>query len=350
MQGTQEIQVCEVKRQGTAGEHSPLLDTIETTVRKDPLQSLAERKREAGKVAKQLERLGFENKGRKIGQCSQGIYRRSFSCGHESQTRHGERGIFYRCKDKFCPVCNHARSLKLAGKFGRALETYVSVHGLYASHVVLTYKNMDALPDLSKLKRDLKNMFRPDGAKSRREFWKRYGYHGMLVNFEVTVSKDGRFHPHFHILLITERPIELIETGEFAGNWQNWVNQELSDMWLKITKDSYIVQGKSFEFSQMFEMVKYLTKGVNMIPDTQLSELVEWSDGKRFLSLHGKLHKNEELKHLFEEQESEEQECCPECGCNEFTDIPMRFDVRTGRYVDSEDWYDRPLIFPLSPS
>ena len=212
---------------------------------------------------------------------------------------------------------------------------------LYAYHLVLTFANVDSLPDYGNLKRSVKTLFRIDekSSKARRKFWERYGYHGALVNFEVTVAEDGKFHPHFHVLLLTERPIELIETGEHAGEFQNSVNQELSDMWLKITKDSYIVKGKSFEFSQIFELVKYLTKGVNMIPDAQLSELVEWSKGKRFLSMLGKLYDNPELKQLCEEQESEEPECCPECGCNEFVDIPMRFDVRTGRYVDSEDWY-----------
>jgi hypothetical protein len=227
--------------------------------------------------------------------------------------------------------------VKLAGTLGTALESYVSERGLYAYHFVVTLANTESLPDYEKIRKQARRLL-DSGSKMRKAFWDRYGYHGAVLNFEVTVGKDGRFHPHFHILLLTERPIELIETGDHAGEFQNSVNQELSDMWQKITKDSYIVKGKSFEFSQMFEMVKYLTKGVDMMPDEQLSELVDWSNGKRFISLLGKLYSNAELKQLLEDQDSSEPETCPDCGCNEFMDIPMRFDSQKGRYVDDECW------------
>lgn len=341
MQDREFSECCEVKTGGMGKGAFPLLDTLETTVRKTPIEGASERKRNGRKVAKQLRTLGFENRSRKIDQCCQMIFRRSFSCGHESHTRHGQGERFYRCKDKFCPNCNHVRSVKLAGSLGTALETYASQNGLHASHLVLTYANTDSLPDYSKIRKQARRLFdvSEKASKARKRFWARYGYHGAVLNFEVTVSKDGKFHPHFHVLLFTERPIELIETGEHTGEFQNSVNQELSDMWLQITEDSYIVKGKSFEFSGMFEMVKYLTKGVDMIPDRQLEELVDWSNGKRFISLLGKLYSNPELKQLIEDQDSGEPETCSECGCNEFVDIPMRFDVLIGRYVDDEYWH-----------
>ena len=77
MQGTQEIQVCEVKRQGTAGEHSLLLDIVESSVGKcekqgddSALDSYADRKRLGLKVAKQLENIGLHERARKIRQLS----------------------------------------------------------------------------------------------------------------------------------------------------------------------------------------------------------------------------------------------------------------------------------------
>lgn len=315
----------------------PLLDTLETSVQKSAVDETARRKRQSLKVAKQLRSIGYEARAMKIEQCSQMIYRRSFSCGHDSYVRHGGAGIFFRCKDKFCPRCNHVRSVTLARGLGRALEAYVHRKGLYAYHLVLTYRNMSELPDYQKIRREVKRLF-DSKAKYRSKFWDRYGYHGALVNFEVTVSEQGEYHPHFHILLLTEKPIELIETGKHAGEFQNRVNQEISDMWLRITKDSFVVKGKSFDFSDMFEMVKYLTKGVDMIPDEQLAELVAWSNGKRFISLIGELHNNDLLKHLSEDQDCEDPEMCPDCGCNEFVDIPLRFDVLTGRYIEDEFW------------
>ena len=338
MKYKQEKQVCEVKRQGTSGACSSLLDTLETSVSKDRTAEESKRKREAEKVAIALENAGLHERARNIRQCSQSYFRRSYSCGHESQTRQGTGWLFFRCKDKLCPNCNHVRSLKLSKQLAPALEALASAKGLYVCHLTLTYLNTDYLPSYKTMCGQVKRLLNSK-SKARKAFWDRYGYFGAVRNFEVTIAKDGRFHPHFHILLFTERPIELIETGEHAGNWQNSVNQELSDLWLEITKDSPIVQGKSFGFKGMFEMVKYLTKGVPSMPSTQLSELVEWSNGKRFFELLGGLRANEELKQLLEEQESDDPECCPECGCNEFVDILMRFDARARRYVESEDWY-----------
>lgn len=308
-----------------------LLDNIETTVA-NTTPCFQDRKRSAVDMSKRFKRIGLENKGRKIGQCSDLVVKRSFSCGHASVVRQTGNALAYRCKQKLCPICDHARSVKLSNRLGNALASYVKQKGLYTYHLVLTFRNSDQLPDYARIRKLARRLF-DRKAKGRRDFWNRYGYHGALMNFETTVDKQGRYHPHFHILLITERPIELIETGEHEGEFQNRVNQEVSDLWHKITGDSYIVKGKAFEFSGMFEMVKYMTKGVKDIPDSQLYDLVKWSEGKRFLSLIGKLYANEELQELIaNEGEQHDQETCPECGCNEYVDIPLLYDWKTSQY------------------
>lgn len=351
MKNTQSAIQCEVKTNGTAkgdGHFLPLLDTLEITVDKGPIEDHARRKRRGLEVAKQLENAGFYERARKIRQCCQMSFLRRYSCGHESQTRQGQGTLFFRCKDKLCPNCNHVRSVKLSKRLGPALEAYAKLKGLHVYHLTLTFVNTWSLPDYKKIRTQAKRLFDSESI-ARKAFWDRYGYHGAVMNFEVTIAEDGRFHPHFHILLFTEHPIELIETGKHAGDWQNRVNQELSDLWLKITKDSPILKGRSFEFSGMFEMVKYLTKGVYAMPDEQFAELAEWSNGKRFISLLGELYNSDELKKLIEEQDIDDSECCPECGCNEFIDVPVRFDLCTGRYVESYGWITT-LKLPLSPS
>jgi plasmid rolling circle replication initiator protein Rep len=360
MKGTQEIQDCEVQRKGTGGGDeldSYLLDIIQTSVGNcekqgddSALDSYADRKRLGLKIAKQLEKLGFHERARKIRQCSQMFYERSYSCGHKSIARRGQGKLCYRCGDKLCPICIHVRSVKLAKGLGSALESLSKSKGLYVHHLTLTLANTWTLPDYAALRKMAKRLLDSE-SKARRAVWERYGYYGALMSFEVPPSKriKGMWNPHFHILLFTERPIELIETGEHAGNWQNSVNQELSDLWQKITKDSYIVQGKSFDVSRIFEVVKYFTKVADM-NDEQLAEIVKWSHGKRFLSRLGALHGNDELAELMDAQDTGEPECCPECGCNEYVDVPVVFDPRLCRYVREQDWYDRPLILPLSPS
>ena len=148
-------------------------------------------------------------------------------------------------------------------------------------------------------------------------------------------------HPH-GCLMILPKPEWDVFYAIVAG-------LPMSDLWLKITKDSPILLGKSFDVSRIFEVVKYFTKVADM-NDEQLAEIVKWSHGKRFLSRLGALHDNDELAELMDAQDTGEPECCPECGCNEYVDVPVVFDPRLCRYVREQDWYDRPLILPLSPS
>ena len=317
----------------------PLLDNLETTDRK-PEERFTDRKAHAVAIADRFQRLGLENKGRKIGQCSSMIVKRKFTCGHSSLVRDTGTAHAYRCKDKFCPICSHARSVKLSNNLGHALASYAKIHGLHTYHLVLTFRNSKGLPDYKRIRRQARRLFDLQ-AKGRREFWNTYGFHGALMNFEISVSRDGAFHPHFHILLFTERPIPLIETGKHEGEFQNSVNQQISDLWLKITKDSYIVKGTSFEFGGMFEMVKYVTKGTGEIPDQQLVDLVKWSEGKRFLSLIGELYANDEIKALLEQGEGlHDAETCPICGCNEYADVPAWFDPVTCCYVEERHELD----------
>ena len=322
-----------------------LLDNLETSVSNDT-ERFTDRKRDAVAVSKRFKRIGMENRGRKIGQCSDLTITRAFSCGHSSRVRDTGKAMSYRCKDKFCPICNHARSIKLSHRLGNSLEAYTTAHNLHTYHLVLTFKNSNELPDYRRIRKLVKRLFNSD-SKGRKAFWDRYGYHGALLNFEITVDRKGKYHPHFHVLLITERPIPLIEQGEHAGEFQNSVNQEISDLWLKITGDSYIVKGKGFEFSGMFEMVKYMTKGTMKIPDEQLYDLAKWSEGKRFLSLIGKLYSNEELKTLIDQgDESHDPETCPQCGCSEYVDIPAWYDPMTARYVEFSYDQERSLSPP----
>jgi len=319
-------------------EPTPLLDIHVETSDQNRVDRFSDRKRKAQVISQRFTHLGLENKGRKIGQCSDLIVKRKFSCGHSSLIRDTGKAHAFRCKDKFCPICNHVRSVKLSHRFGNALRAYVKAHGLFTYHLVLTFRNSDSLPDYKRIRRQARRLFNSE-SKARKEFWDRYGFHGALMNFEITVDRVGRYHPHFHILLLTERPIPLIETGKHEGEFQNSVNQTISDLWLKITKTSYIVKGSSFEFEGIFEMVKYMTKGIDKIPDGQLYDLAEWSEGKRFLSLIGGLYSNDELRELLEQGEGlHDPETCPICGCNEYADVPAWFDPVTGRYV--EDCHD----------
>jgi len=322
----------------------PLLDTLETSVHSDTTPAserdrgkggfvaFEARKRKARAFGRRLYRMGFEGYAHKIGQCCAQLNRLDFHCGHSVKSSYRNGEMLFRCKDRFCPVCSHKRSADYALRFAPALKVYGDRHGLYAYHLVLTFVNSETLGDLSAMKRCVKNLFR-----SKR--FKAVGYHGSLVSFETKVGRDGLWHNHFHVLLFTEQPLPLIETGKHKGEWQNSFNQEVSDLWRKITGGSYIVKGKAFEWDDMPELVKYVTKDTDELRDERLMDLIEWSKGRRFISLNGKLYNNPELKSLFDDIEAgrdERVERCPYCdaeGSDRYDIVELRWSHKHERYV-----------------
>lgn len=275
--------------------------------------------------------MGMEGYAEKIGKCCAQLNRLDFHCGHSVKSSYRNGEMLFRCKDRFCPVCSHKRSADYALRFAPALQTYAERHGLHAYHLGLTFVNSETLGDLSAMKACVKKLFRSKRFQS-------IGYHGALVSFETKIGKNGLWNNHFHVLLFTEHHIPLIETGKHKGEWQNKFNQEVSDLWRKITKGSFIVKGKTFEWDGMPELIKYITKDTEELSDGRLMELVNWSKGRRFISLNGKLHDNAELKVLFsdiEQGKDEQVERCPYCT-NEGSD---RYDIVELRWSHKHDTY-----------
>ena len=351
MKGTQEIQDCEVQRKGTAGECCSLLDIVETSEQVDVWEGRTKRKRQAQKVAKQLRNAGFSMRADNILKCCSRYMRRKYSCSHVGPVLRMD----WRCKDRLCPECQHVRSVKLAQRYGPALRGYVERNGLHAHHVVLTFAHVEGLPDWKRLKGCVKKLFSPKTV-ALREFWDRYGNAGVMENFEMHLAEDGMYHAHFHCVLLTERPVELIETGKHAGKWQNSVNQELSDAWREITKDSFVVYTSEINLDRIFEVVKYCFKGLTDMNNSDVEHLVEWLSGKRFTHLLGPLYNNPEFKALLAdadavaEAEAEAEECCTECGCNEWRDVLYEWHPILQMYVECEERYDESQTWPLSPS
>jgi hypothetical protein len=121
------------------------------------------------------------------------------------------------------------------------------------------------------------------------------------------------------MLVFTRLPIASYRDGK----WLVELNQEVSDAWLDITRDSYIVRGVSWN-GNVEEVVKYMTKSPESLPIVELHELTSWARGMRCVSAFGNLYG----KQVPEEVEEEGIE---EGGT--FMAIVRRFDSRAMEYV-----------------
>jgi plasmid rolling circle replication initiator protein Rep len=128
------------------------------------------------------------------------------------------------CRVRHCPVCQWRRSLKWRAKFFQVLpqirETYPTARFIF---LTLTVKNCE----LADLRSQITIMNQAWGRLVKR---KNFPALGWVRSLEVTKSKDGSAHPHFHSLL-------MVPTGYFTDGYLN--QSEWSDLWQSALKINY---------------------------------------------------------------------------------------------------------------
>lgn len=298
------------------------------------VDSWERRRRKAVQVAAALDRIGEHRRAGKMRECGrvQGEIRRK--CGHGQSnlsrvTFNGQHPFHpYHCDDRFCPVCAARRSTKVADRLERGVAAFRAVEGGYGYFLTLTFRDTDRLQPYALYTAARKTLF-------RHKWWKRYGLFGGIAAFETKIGKgSGLWHSHYHAIFFTRHPIPLIETGEHTGEFQLAVNQEIAELWQTITGgESFVVKGQEFN-GQTRELVKYLTKDAEKMPDDRFSELVQWSRRKRFLTTFGKAYNHPAIRAAVEEQEQDTELCaCPECGCREFEVMLYSWSDKHDRYL-----------------
>ena len=105
------------------------------------------------------------------------------------------------CKHKLCPMCAWRLHLKNAVKFQRVFKE-IGKHNYY--HLVLTIKNVPNITREFILKlRQKATLF----------VKKTMGIKDYFLSFEITIDKNGNYHPHYHIIYIKD------EGQEFTKKW-----------------------------------------------------------------------------------------------------------------------------------
>lgn len=205
------------------------------------------------------------------------------------------------CRVRHCPICQWRKSLMWKAKFYKAIpeimEDYKSARWLF---LTLTVKNCD----VKDLKSTIQKMNKAFKKIINREHFKKYNL-GFVKTTEITRSKDGTAHPHFHILL-------LMNSSYFRRGYMK--QEEWRDLWVDVMDIDYIPQvdirtvkirlGSEQESlsNAVAETLKYAVKPSDMIQDREwFLEMNRQVFKMRFVSTGGI------LKDLFKDETTEKE-------------------------------------------
>jgi plasmid rolling circle replication initiator protein Rep len=168
------------------------------------------------------------------------------------------------CRHRHCVVCQWRKTLKWSARFWEAmpkiLEDYPTHRFIF---LTLTLKNCD----VSELR---------DTIDLMNQAWKRlielkaFPAEGFIKSLEVTKSKEGLAHPHFHILMI-------VPSGYFSKPGGYLSHERWMHLWRKCLRINYdpvvdvkAVKQKSDQsvFKALNETLKYSVKPEDLMIDT----------------------------------------------------------------------------------
>lgn len=163
-----------------------------------------------------------------------------------------------KCRNRFCPACAAERGARIAASLAEAIQSRE------CRLVTLTLRH-NVLP----LKDQLNRLYKCSADLRRSKWWKAHATGGAAV-CEIKIGRDGRWHPHLHMLV----------SGRYMPH------AELSMEWLRVTGDSSVVDIRAVKEPAKLGsyLAKYIAKpmsnGVLADPD-KLDEMIASLGGRR---------------------------------------------------------------------
>jgi len=217
----------------------------------------------------------------------------------------GEVGIKLKkamfCRVRHCPVCQWRRSLMWKARFYKNIpeieNEYKSARWMF---LTLTVENCE----IENLRETIKKMNKSFIKMIQRKHFKKYNL-GFIKTTEITKSKDGKAHPHFHILLLMNSSYfkyGYLKTNNWAELWRDCLNVN----YIPVVDVRMVKPKKGSDKSPIGEAVaetlKYAVKPADMISDPEwFKELTRQVNKLRFISTGGI------LKDLFKEETTDEE-------------------------------------------
>lgn len=169
------------------------------------------------------------------------------------------------CKHRLCPYCAWRWHIKYAKIIEKTFEI-LGQKEFY--HLVLT------IPNVKYINKEFLINLRQNSTEFMKKTLKCEDY---LISFEITIGKDGTFHPHYHILcILKDKPTRKFLQTEWAkvancGKYaicdikkctDNKISQELTKYILKFESDK-IEESKIFIINKALKgLRKFATNGI----------------------------------------------------------------------------------------
>lgn len=212
------------------------------------------------------------------------------------------------CRVRHCPVCQWRRTLMWRARFFSAIpkvmEAYPTARWIF---VTLTVKNCP----LESLRDTLGEMNR---AWSRMTKKKGFPALGFVRSTEVTRSKDGTAHPHFHCLLMVRSQYfgkQYLKQSDWTEMWKQALRVNYTPVVnVKAVKNLKGEVGKDGVAIALLETLKYGVKEADLTQDAAwLHELTRQLHKTRAVAVGGVLREfinDEEPEDLINGDESEQ--------------------------------------------
>jgi plasmid rolling circle replication initiator protein Rep len=206
------------------------------------------------------------------------------------------------CRVRWCPVCQWRRSLMWKAKAAKIMPSVLEAYPKYRwLFVTFTIKNCP----IGELRSTLAHM-----NKSFQRFseLKAFPGEGWIKAAEVTRSKDGSAHPHFHVLMMVKP--SYFSTGYLSHDkWVSMWQQSLRVDYRPLVDIKALKYGDSNLSPLLTEVIKYQVKESDLVVDR------DW-----FIELTKQLHKTRAissggiLKQYLKELEDEPEDLIGEDG------------------------------------
>lgn len=245
-------------------------------------------------IAEQVEQLysqtEFTRYAERISQCSQ-LLEFAFKANDLGEVAIKLQASRF-CRVRHCPVCQWRRGLMWRARFFKIMPKVLQKHpNVRFLFLTLTVRNCE----LTELKDTLRRMNKAWELLTKR---KEFPALGFIKSTEVTRSKDGTAHPHFHIILMVRNSYfkkGYISHAKWTELWKSCLKVDYVPI-LNIKPINPPKGSNSYEGSQLdkaivaalCETLKYSVKESDLIADPQwLAELTKQLHKTRAISVGG---------------------------------------------------------------
>jgi plasmid rolling circle replication initiator protein Rep len=232
---------------------------------------------------------GFDRYASRMAACSGLLHFASVSAPDTGEIRLRLRQASF-CRVRHCPVCQWRRAMMWQARFFQALPGLVQAHQTARwAFLTLTVQNCP----VADLKAVLKGM---------NEAWNRFVQRqefrsvlGWIRTTEITKAKDGKAHPHFHVLMMIPPSMvsgkNYVKQDRWACLWKESMRINYDPIIdIRMVKPKKGADSSSALEAAAIETLKYSVKPSDMTDDPEwFLELTRQTHRRRFLASGGVL-------------------------------------------------------------